>query len=60
MLMAYAQEAQEVASDEIDDHEHDHFENDFASMLLGHHEEVDSENGEEAKMAEESSQNRHA
>ena len=60
MLMAYAQADNEVASDEIDDHEHDHFENDFASMLLGHHEEVDSENGEEAKFAEESDSNRLA
>lgn len=59
MLLAYAQAEHDVASDEVEDHENEHhFENDFASMLMGHHEEVDS--GEENKFEDDSEQQRHA
>jgi hypothetical protein len=34
MLMAYAQAENEVVSEE-DEHENDHFEHDFANMIMG-------------------------
>ena len=61
MLMAYAQADNEVVSDEMDDPDHDHYENDYHSMLLGNNDEFQSiESGGEERKAEEAHQTRLA